>query len=210
MSENNCRKNDNLPWESRGASLDISGCRFALYPMHSDFVPLILGALEKTDTAKVWSQSDALSTVYRGKLVHVFDAVRALFINAYTPGIHMAMEAQVSKGCPGDSDADNFLATDNLPLNAPLVADIHFPVSCKLALYPLGGGDYIDHIAHVFRMAEQADLNPTIVHYATRIGGDIHTVMHYLEAVCAYTAQHVPHYVLTFTLSVNSPTVEAR
>lgn len=71
-----CCQREDLPWAGRGTKLDISGCRFSLYPMDSDFVSIILNALEKTDTSGVWSQSDALSTVYRGKLAYVADAVR--------------------------------------------------------------------------------------------------------------------------------------
>ena len=74
--------------------------------MSDQFIDLILGSLEKTDTSAVWSESDALSTVYRGKIEYVADAVKALFINAYRDGIHMAIEGQFSKGCPGDSDGE--------------------------------------------------------------------------------------------------------
>ena len=89
---------DDLPWAGRGTDLPIAGCRFSLYPMTDRFVDIILGALEKTDTENVWAQSDALSTVYRGKLAYVADAVKALFINAWQEGVHMAIEGQYSKG----------------------------------------------------------------------------------------------------------------
>ena len=65
QQEGCCCQRKELPWSGRGTSLDISGCRFSLYPMDSGFVSIILGALEKTDTSAVWKQSDALSTVYR-------------------------------------------------------------------------------------------------------------------------------------------------
>ena len=74
--ENNCCSGCNrpdLPWSGRGTSLPISGCRFSLYPMSDQFIDLILGSLEKTDTSAVWSESDALSTVYRGKIEYVAD-----------------------------------------------------------------------------------------------------------------------------------------
>ena len=57
-------------------------------------------------------------------------------------------------------------------------------------------------------MAEDAGLNPTSVHYATRISGDVQAVFDYLHAVCRHREQTVPHYILHFTLSVNSPTAE--
>ena len=201
-----CR--DDLPWEGRGTNLDISGCRFSLYPMTDNFVSVILGALEKTDTSAVWSQSDALSTVYRGKLPYVADAVRALFIIAWQPEVHMALEGQFSKGCPGDTDGDSLLDREGEAPNRAKIQDRHFPVLCKLALYPMGTGDYIDEIAKVWRMAEAEGLNPKTIHYATRIEGDVQKVFDYLEEVCRLMEQSVPHYILHFTLSVNSPTNE--
>lgn len=201
-----CR--DDLPWEGRGTNLDISGCRFSLYPMTDNFVSVILGALEKTDTSAVWSQSDALSTVYRGKLPYVADAVRALFVNAWQPEVHMALEGQFSKGCPGDTDGDSLLDREGEAPNRAKIQDRHFPVLCKLALYPMGTGDYIDEIAKVWRMAEAEGLNPKTIHYATRIEGDVQKVFDYLEEVCRLMEQSVPHYILHFTLSVNSPTNE--
>ncbi len=199
---------DDLPWKGRGTTLDISGCRFSLYPMTDDFVSIILGALEKTDTSAVWSQSDALSTVYRGKLPYVADAVRGLFVNAWKEGVHMSLEGQFSKGCPGDCDGDSLLDREGPVPNLPAIQDQHFPVLCKLALYPMGVGNYIDEIARVWRMAETAGLEPASIHYATRIHGDVHAVFDYLEAVCKLMQESVPHYILHFTLSVNSPTQE--
>ena len=203
-----CCQREDLPWAGRGTKLDISGCRFSLYPMDSDFVSIILNALEKTDTSGVWSQSDALSTVYRGKLAYVADAVRGLFVNAFRPGVHMDLEGQFSKGCPGDCDGDSLLTREGPVPNLPLVGEKHFPVQAKIALYPMGIPDYIDKIAGVWRMAEKARLNPVSIHYATRISGDVHEVFDYLEAVCRKMEAEVPHYILCFTLSVNSPTQE--
>ncbi len=209
--ENNCCSGCNrpdLPWAGRGTSLPISGCRFSLYPMCDQFIDLIVGSLEKTDTSYVWSESDALSTVYRGKLEYVADAVKALFINAYREGVHMALEGQFSKGCPGDSDGDSVLEKEGEAPNKAKVEDIHFPVHCKLALYPMGTGDYIDDIAKVWYMAEDRGLQPKTIHYATRIEGDVHEVMDYLTDVCALMEKSVSHYILHFTMNCNSPTVE--
>ena len=208
QQENCCCQREGLPWTGRGTRLDISGCRFSLYPMDSDFVSIILGALEKTDTSGVWSQSDALSTVYRGKLPYVADAVRGLFVNAWRPHVHMAMEGQFSKGCPGDSDGDSLLTREGPVPNLPLVKELSFPVQAKIALYPMGTPDYIEEIAKVWRMAEKAGLHPASIHYATRLSGGVHQIFDFLEAVCREMEAAVPHYILHFTLSVNSPTQE--
>jgi len=204
-----CSRPD-LPWTGRGTDLPITGCRFTLYPMTDGFIDIILGALEKTDTSAVWSETDALSTVYRGRLPYVADAVKALFVNACREGVHMALEGQFSKGCPGDVAGDSHLNREGEAPNARSMAGRHFPVHCKLALYPMGDADYIDEIARVWYMAEEAGLQPRTIHYATRIEGDVQEVFRYLEAVCELMerSEKVHHYVLHFTMNCNSPTVE--
>lgn len=206
-----CSRPD-LPWAGRGTGLPISGCRFTLYPMTDDYIGIILGALAATDTSAVWSETDALSTVYRGKLPYVADAVRALFANAYRPGVHMALEGQFSKGCPGDVSGDSVLEREGEAPNAARTRDRHFPVRCKLALYPLGDADYIDEIAGAWYMAEKAGLRPATIHYATRVEGDVQDVFDYLESVCRTMEESpkVHHYVLHFTINCNSPTEEEK
>ena len=96
----------------------------------------------------------------------------------------MALEGQFSKGCPGDVSGDSVLDREGEAPNAAAVQGIHFPVHCKLALYPLGAADYIDEIAKVWYMAQDAGLNPVTIHYATRIEGDVQAVFRYLYNVC--------------------------
>ena len=186
-----CNRPD-LPWAGRGTDLPISGCRFTLYPMCDNFIDIILGGLERVDTSAVWSETDALSTV------------------AWTEGVHMAIEGQVSKGCPGDVSGDSKLTYEGEAPNHAIVEAATQPCLCKLALYPMGVGDYIDDIARVWRMAEDRGLNPQTIHYATRIEGSIHDVFAYLTDVCKLmeASESVHHYVLHFTINVNSPTVE--
>ena len=180
-----CNRPD-LPWAGRGTDLPISGCRFTLYPMCDNFIDIILGGLERVDTSAVWSETDALSTVYRGKLDYVMDAVSALFASAWTEGVHMAIEGQVSKGCPGDVSGDSKLTYEGEAPNHAIVEAATQPCLCKLALYP------------------------QTIHYATRIEGSIHDVFAYLTDVCKLmeASESVHHYVLHFTINVNSPTVE--
>jgi hypothetical protein len=65
---------------------------------------IILGSLKQINTPRVWSQTDALSTVYRGRLNHVFDCLSTAFIRSFQKGLHLCLEAQASCGCPGDDD----------------------------------------------------------------------------------------------------------
>lgn len=189
-----------------GASRAITGCRFTLSVMSDRFIDVILGSLEKTDTGKVWKMTDKLSTVYRGKQIHVEDAVKACFMNAYTEGVHMTMEATFSRGCPGDTDADVYLAEDDVPVNEPNLKDVHFPVVCKISLYPMGIANYMEHIAKVVNHAIDLGIYSGSSHYCTILECDVQELFAYFDYVNTYCAENLSHYILEATLSVNSPT----
>ena len=95
------------------------------------------------------------------------------------------------------------------PTRRPCRASIS-PCTASWRFTPLGAADYIDEIAKVWYMAQDAGLNPVTIHYATRIEGDVQAVFRYLYNVCEVmeNAPNVHHYVLHFTMNCNSPTVE--
>ena len=184
----------------------ITGCRFSLAPMCDDFVQVILGAVGKTDTSKVWKQTDKLSTVYRGKACHVEDAVKACFLHAYREDVHMTMEATFSKGCPGDTEADCLLAADDELCNEDAVKDVHFPVNCKISLYPMGVENYMEHIAHIVNLSIDLGIYDHSTHYCTVLSCDVQELFSYIRDVNAYCAENISHYIFEVTISVNSPT----
>lgn len=192
-----------------GASKDITGCRFSLSPMSDKYIEIILGAIGKVDTSKVWSKTERLSTIYRGKRAHVADAVKACFIHAWRPDVHMTMEMTFSKGCPGDTDAESYLAEDDTLLNAEGMKDIHFPVDCKISLYPMGVSNYMEYIANVVNHAVDLGIYAGSAHYVTVLKGDVHQLFDYFTWVNQYCGEELSHYVFEVTLSVNSPTAES-
>jgi uncharacterized protein YqgV (UPF0045/DUF77 family) len=173
--------------------------------MCDDYISIILNALKHVDTSKVWSNTDTLSTVYRGKRVHVEDAVKALFINAYKKDVHMSLEATFSKGCPGDTEGESYLAEDDLLANELSIKDIHFPVECKIALYPLGDGDYMDVIANVVNTAIDRGIFKESAHYCTFLHADVQSLFSYIDYVNEYCGSHLSHYVFEVTMAVNLP-----
>ncbi len=191
-----------------GASKDITGCRFTLSPMSDRYVEIILGAIGKVDTSKVWSKTERLSTLYRGKREHVIDAVKACFAHAWQPDVHMTMEMTFSKGCPGDTDAESYLAEDDVLKNADSMKDIHFPVDCKIYIYTMGVANYMEYIANVVNHAVDLGIYAGSSHYVTVLKGDIHALFDYFAWANEYCAEHLSHYVFEVTLSVNSPTAE--
>ncbi len=191
-----------------GARQEITGCRFSLSPMSDHFIDIILGAIGKVNTENVWVMTDKLSTVYRGKRVHVLDAVKACFVHAYREGVHMTMEATLSKGCPGDTDADAFLAAGGDPANEAAAKDIHFPAACKISLYPMGVANYMEYIANVVNLAIDRGLYSHSSHYVTVLEGDVQDLFAYFNEAAEYCGENLSHYVMEITLSVNSPTAE--
>ena len=196
-------KNSAYPWGGCGTDKDITGCRFSLSVMSDDYVPIILSAVEGVNTAHVWSATDALSTIYRGKRIHVVDAIQGFFAKAYRPDKHITLEATFSKGCPGDVEEDAVLMESDVLLNP---TDKSFPVRGKIAFYPLGVVAYMDHIAYVVRLAMEKKLYKNASHYASELEGDVSELFAYFNEVLAYAEENIEHYVLQATLSVNSPT----
>ncbi|MCQ2436928.1 MAG: Ykof family thiamine-binding protein [Clostridia bacterium] len=189
-----------------GAAKAITGCRFSLSVMADDYINVILGALKNIDTAKVWQQTDKLSTVYRGKQIHVEDAVKAFFIRAFREGTHMTMEATFSRGCPGDTTAEAMMEVDDTLLND--VRDVHFPVNCKISLYPMGIPNYMEHIAKVVNHAIDLGIYSHSTHYCTVLSCDVQDLFDYIHYVNTYCSETLSHYIFEVTLSVNSPTAE--
>ena len=99
----------------QGAARDITECRFTVSAMSGNFIPMILDAIKNVDTKKVWSVTGALSTIYRGKRIHVMDCLKACFSQLNDGATHIIMEATVSKD--RDADDDSFPAQDDVPLN---------------------------------------------------------------------------------------------
>ncbi len=202
MEQQNCASS--CPWSTTGATLPITGCRFTLAPMADNYIDIILGAVKKVDTSKVFSETDKTSTIYRGKREHVINAVEACFTQAYNPTVHMTCEMTFSKGCPGDSDADSYMAENNILAND--TNDINFDVISKISLYPLGSTEYMSGIVDAVNMAKDRDLYVKSAHYCTILAGNIHDIFKYYQDMLTHVDTMYNHYVLQATISVNSPT----
>ena len=86
----------------------FSGVQLSLYPMSSDFVSIILGSLSALDPYRphLRIETDDLSTLLVGPPEILFQAMRDLFVAAAKSGVHVTMHATISRGCPGEPDAE--------------------------------------------------------------------------------------------------------
>ena len=86
----------------------FSGAQISLYPMCDDFVSLILGSLSALDPyrSQLRIETDDLSTLLVGPPEVLFQAMRDLFVAVSKSGKHVVMHATISRGCPGEPDAE--------------------------------------------------------------------------------------------------------
>lgn len=86
----------------------FSGAQISLYPMCDDFVSLILGALSALDPYRpqLRIETDDISTLLVGPPEVLFQAMRDLFVTIAKGGKHVVMHATISRGCPGEPDAE--------------------------------------------------------------------------------------------------------
>src|SRR5690625_3177284 len=87
----------------------IVGASFTLSAMSDNYVDIILGAINEVDHSKVWLKTDDVTTTIRGRMEHIFDITKAIFLHATETGEHISFQATYSIGCPCDSDADVFM-----------------------------------------------------------------------------------------------------
>lgn len=183
----------------------VAGCQFSLHPMSDQFADIILSALEEVDTSKVWKETDNVSTVIRGKMVHIFDVTKAIFLHAAKTGEHVAMNGTFAIGCPGDSGANVFMDETEHPLNEEKSKEMKQAAGCKFALYPMGREDYMDIIYEQIDLSKNRNVKVTPTHFATRLDGDVHDIFHCLHESFDKVHEKAAHVTMTFSISANSP-----
>lgn len=184
----------------------VVGLRFSLHPMADNFVEIIKGALSKTNTTNVWMDTDDVSTIIRGKEIHVFDVAKAVVLHATHSGKHVAFNGTFSIGCTGDTADAVYLEKDDQPLNEPNVKDMQQYVSSQFGLYPMNNPDYMSVIYKEIDRAKEYGVFNEQMPYASGLHGDIHNVFSFLEEsfANARSAEH-QHLVMTVNMSINSP-----
>lgn len=86
----------------------FAGAHVSLYPMCDDFVSLIIQSLSALDPYRdqLRIETDDISTLLVGPPEVLFQAMRDLFVEVASSGKHVVMHATISRGCPGEPDAE--------------------------------------------------------------------------------------------------------
>ncbi len=188
----------------------LAGCSFSIHPMSDNFIELITNALEKTDTSKVWIQTDKVSTIVRGRMEHIFDVSQAILAQTAQTGKHVAFHATYSVGCPGDTEGHSYIAESDELMNDSENEKLSLDVAAKFALYPMDGGDYMDTIYEQIENMKSFGVEVSPTHYETRLDGNSHDIFKGLSSVFQKTKEAgSSHTVMTVSISANSPTKES-
>lgn len=184
----------------------IVGLRFSIHPMADNFVEIIKGALSKTNTTNVCIHTNDVSTIIRGNIIHVFDAVKAIILFATQSGTHVAFNGSFSSGCSGNTANDANLIKDDFLLNEPTINELQQYVSSQFELYPMNNPEYMSVIyKEIDRAKERGVFNDSMT-YASGLHGGIHNVFAFLEESFVHArSEEYPHLVMTVNMSINSP-----
>lgn len=178
---------------------------FTLSPMSDDFIEVILGALDKTNTSKVWMETDDVSTVVRGKSPHVFDVTKAICVYGAQTGKHVSFQARYSFGCPGNEETAAYLSMNDKKEHSFTAEDEKLYAAAKFSLYPIGAADFSETIlSQIEKM--NAYVKVSRVPTATKLEGSLTAMFDGLEEVFyAAVGAGADHVAMVVSISMNSP-----
>lgn len=187
------------------------GARFSLYPMRSDFVDVILGALAEVPREGLTVETDDVSTFVQGPEDQMLGWIRDVTAAAARRGGHLVCNLLLSRGCPGEEvcELDPNAPPDPLHVRqpAPLTG---IRCAAHFSLYPLGTPDYMDVIYREIGLAKDAGVYRKAEHFASRLEGDLTEVFGAVQDCWDRAETDTRHVVAHVTISVGSPTAEVQ
>lgn len=199
----------------------FSGAQVSLYPMTSNFVPVILEAVKALDPYReqLRIETDDLSTLLVGPPEALFKAMHDLFVTAARTGDHVVLHATVSRGCPGEPDAEICQPTIALGERKPTSERISSAqaivddapesgqtVSAQFSYYPLGENkEYMTEIYAAIDFIKSSGTFGKAKNFCTKLEGDSAKVFGTLGQTFLSFAPEQAHVTLDITVSANSP-----
>ncbi|MBT9384882.1 Ykof family thiamine-binding protein [Pseudooceanicola sp. CBS1P-1] len=198
----------------------FTGAQISLYPMTSEFVPVILDALKALDPWKdrLRIETDDISTLVVGPPEVLFPALRDLFVRAAATRAHVVLHATLSRGCPGEPDdpmcVTGALANPDEPV-AQRVQDARAAVTgaaptgeeaaAQMSLYVMGQGDHMAEIYGCIDFIKASGVFEKSKNFCTKLRGDAGPVFATVaEAFCRFGPPE-GHVTVDLTVSANSP-----
>ena len=196
------------------------GAQIALYPMSDRFIDVILRCIEAVKGIEGLDVSnDDLSTLLLGESNLLFAAVRDMFVQAASGGVHVVLTALFSRGCPGDSyccggeapaAASETLESSEAPPAAlvPSHGAGRTLIAAQYSLYPLGTPGYMNQISAAVAGAREEGSFTASKNFCTRLDGSADSVFNDLYR--GFITAEAPHTVLHAAVSANSPSMKSQ
>ena len=204
----------------------FSGAQISLYPMSDNYVGIILDALTALDPYRRQCRigTDDLSTLIVGPPERLFPAMRDLFVQAASGGVHCVLSATVSRGCSGEPDDPICTPAEPAPseplsLAARIAAAVRVvaqapptgqQVAAQFSLYPLRCADHMAEIGGCIDFLRQSGVFDRTKNFCTRLEGDAGPVFATLSQSFLSFGAPDGHVALDLTVSANSPTPRDR
>lgn len=197
------------------------GAQLSLYPMTSDFVPVILSGLDALapyrDRLRI--ETDDISTLMVGAPEPLFDAMRDFFARAAGDPAHVTLHATVSRGCPGETDdpscrcdvlavaqgrslAERQRQAQEAVRQAPVMG---VGIDVQFSLYVLGQDRHMDEIYGCIDFLKASGTFLRSKNFCTRLRGDAGAVFEAVRQAFLRFGPAEGHVTLDLTASANSP-----
>lgn len=199
------------------------GAQVSLYPMTSDFVGVILTALDALSPYRsdLRIETDDISTLMVGAPEPLIDAVRDLFAAAARRPDHVTMHVTLSRGCPGEPDdpschCEALARAQDLPLAerqrlareaVAAAPQIGVGINLQFSLYVLGQDRHMDEIYGCIDFLKASGTFLKSKNFCTRLRGDAGAVFETLRQAFLRFGPAEGHVTIDLTASANSPSL---
>lgn len=194
------------------------GARITAAVMTDDYARVLIGILSRLDLTGLVRETGDVSTYLGGHETHLQRSLIDLAEDLARTEHHATLSVTLSRGCPGE-------VTCALPGGAgPRGVEVPEPrrtgrfASAEWALYPLADqvaadGTAPDHMRDIYAAIDHARELGTFrgsEHFVTRLEGDVGDVIATAVSGWLQVGRSVQHVTSHLTLSLNSPSHEAR
>ncbi|WP_241490304.1 Ykof family thiamine-binding protein [Leucobacter chromiiresistens] len=206
------------------------GARFTLSVYDSDYVRIILQALDAADATGLAVETNDISTCITGAEQRVLEYLEQVIAGAARSGAHLSAAILLSRGCPGELQCALPPGVDAVGAEPIRLPRSGVRARAHWSLYPLldartasspgsaaasaapGAGEArpADHMTPIYAAIEQAKAAGVYSgsdHYATRLDGDLAAVLTTAANAWIGVGAVIQHVVTHLTVSINSPSL---
>lgn len=188
------------------------GARFTLSVYDSDYISIILEALNHVDHSDLMVDTGDISTFATGSEQRVLTYLRDVIAAAARRGVHVSASILLSRGCPGELQCELPPGVAALGAKPVELEPTGQRARAHWSLYPLidaapADGDHMALIYEAIEGAKRDGVYSGSDHFATRLDGDLAKVLEAAANTWIAVGSRVQHVVTHVTVSMNSPTL---